>query len=80
MPRLLGRFSHLRTGTGFILLAVLAGLVGGALSLCLHVPALMQGPHAAAWRVVALRHATGGDVGDQGRQVVEVHPGEAPRG
>ncbi len=56
MPRLPGRFSHLRTGTGFILLAILAGLVGGVLSLCLHVPALIQGPHAAAWRVVALRH------------------------
>ena len=56
MPRLPGRFSHLRTGTGFILLAVLAGLVGAVLSLCLHVPALMQGPHAAAWRIVALRH------------------------
>ena len=56
MPRLPGRFSHLRTGTGFVLLAIVAGLVGGALSLCLHVPALMQGPHAAAWRVVALRH------------------------
>ena len=56
MPRLPGRFSHLRTGSGFIVLAILAGLVGGVLSLCLHVPALMQGPHAAAWRIVALRH------------------------
>ena len=56
MPRLPGLFSHLRTGTGFILLAILAGLVGALLSLCLHVPALMQGPHAASWRVVALQH------------------------
>ncbi len=56
MPRLSGHSSHLRTGTGFILLAVLAGLVGGALSLCLHVPSLMQGPHAGAWRTVALQH------------------------
>lgn len=56
MPRLSGRFSHVRTGTGFVLLAVLAGLVGGVLSLCLRVPSLMQGPDAAAWRVVALQH------------------------
>ena len=56
MPRSSGRFSHLRTGTGFILLGVLAGLVGGVLSLCLRVPSLMQGPHAAAWRIVALQH------------------------
>ncbi len=56
MPRLPGHFSHLQTGTGFILLSVVAGLAGGVLSLCLHVPALMQGPHAEAWRVVALRH------------------------
>ncbi len=56
MPRLSGRSNHLRTGAGFILLAILAGLVGGVLSLCLHVPSLMQGPHAAAWRVVALQH------------------------
>ncbi len=56
MSRSSGRLGHLRTGTGFILLAILAGLVGAVLSLCLHVPSLMQGPHAAAWRVVALQH------------------------
>ena len=56
MPRVSGRSSHLRTGTGFILLAILAGLVGAVLSLCLHVPSLMQGTHAGAWRAVALQH------------------------
>ena len=56
MTRMSGRSSHLRTGAGFILLAILAGLVGSALSLCLHVPSLMQGSHAAAWRVVGLQH------------------------
>ncbi len=56
MSRLSGRLGHLRTGTGFILLAILAGMVGAVLSLCLHVPSLMQEPHAGAWRIVALQH------------------------
>ncbi len=56
MPRSSGRFSHFRTGTGFVLLGVLAGLVGGVVSLCLRVASLMQGPPAAAWRGGALQH------------------------
>ena len=52
----LGDPGHLATGTWFLVLAIVAGLVGGALSLSLHVPALMQGPNAAAWQAVASRH------------------------
>ncbi|MGI4744655.1 MAG: cbb3-type cytochrome c oxidase subunit I [Janthinobacterium lividum] len=53
VPRWLRLTDHRDVGTATILLAVVAGLVGGAMSLVLRLPTLNVG---ASWRVAALQH------------------------
>lgn len=58
MPRLPRWPGHAEIGTFYIVLAIVAGLVGGALSLSLKLPAMLDagpGMHAA-WRAAALQH------------------------
>jgi cytochrome c oxidase subunit 1 len=56
-PPIPARPDHMDVGTAFILLAVVAGLIGAGLSLWLRVPA---GPVAAvaSWRAIALQHGS----------------------
>ncbi len=61
MPRPRNRPDHQDVGTGYVLLAVLAGLVGGALSLALRLPPALQaalGLAGPAGHAIALQHGT----------------------
>ncbi len=59
MPRSRSRPDHRDVGTGYIVLAILAGLVGGVLSLILRLPPALQaglGLAGAAGRAALLQH------------------------
>ncbi len=61
MPRSRSRPDHRDIGTGFILLAVAAGLIGGTLSLVLRLPPALRAHLAIAgpaWHAIALQHGS----------------------